>query len=305
MPTVGEEIERRRERKEEEEQIKEQELEYQARLAAAQAFEQQRQRQAKQSRLKALAKQVARKEIKKAVKRRVAAWAARGIASALAAAAPYILPVLAVIAGIFLVIFIIIATIAVLCNPQGWGQNLAAAGVKLSGIISSETCQAFSGLGGVATSIQQGAAGLEACPRVTPPPGVRVECIDCLDMKAVAAEIPISPNSNSLANRNVIDRLRRLVSINQTFRVTEAFCPTAFHQDHDHFNGFSVDINLKPELIGDRAKLAQLYNDAVRLGFSNIICEYATGYLSAFGINCGAVETTTAGHIHMEEPHGH
>lgn len=157
MPTVGEEIERRRERKEEEEQIKEQELAYQARLQQAQALEQQRQQQARQSRLKALAKQVARKEIKKVVKRRVAAWAARGIASALAAAAPYILPVLAVIAGIALVIFIIIATIAVLCNPQGLGQNLAAVGAKFSGIISSETCQAFSGLGGgIASTIEKG-----------------------------------------------------------------------------------------------------------------------------------------------------
>ena len=159
MPTVGEE----KQRHEEELEMREQLYAEQQRARMAHIMEEEEKRRREEqslgARAKAAVKQEAKRRALQALKARLAPVVARAVAVLLG---PEVLTAigiaLLVIIAILLVIFIIVATIAVLCNPQGWGQNLAAAGVKLSGIISSETCEAFSGLSGVGTAIQRGGA---------------------------------------------------------------------------------------------------------------------------------------------------
>jgi hypothetical protein len=134
--------------------------------------EEEEKRRQEQGGARGAVKEAAKRELKRralqALRARLAPMVARAVAVLFG---PEVLTALGiaavVIIAILLVIFIIVATISVLCNPQGLGQNLVSLTANFSGIISSETCQAFSGLsGGISSTIEKGQALFRSSPQV-------------------------------------------------------------------------------------------------------------------------------------------
>ena len=266
------------------------------------------------------ARNAAKRAVKKAVKRTAVRAGAYIASSAVAALAPIWGSIAVVLIIISLLIGFVILTMAVVCNVDTWTGTFARIGSSATyflGFSQSDYCKAFrmKGAQSLVNFIDKGnfpqGPGTQICPADIHPPlrysDMKVDCKDCVDIAVAGVPIkpPPSPGSsdgaNPYANRSLVFRLQRLQEINKDFRVTEAFCPTVPHSSPEHYNGLAVDINLTPNLAGDKARLAKLTNDSVAVGFS-VLCEYPQGYLSNFGIDCGEASTTEGGHLHLEEP---
>ncbi len=298
MATVGEEIERHREEQElaSEEALRQAELERQR-----EEERRRRQRMAQQA-----ARQGIRKQVTKRVKRRVVAAIAETLSALFATIGPYVLATLAIVVVIIGMLFLVAVTLTAYCNAGGWTGRLAQTGSSLSGFLGGpDFCKSLAGFQGIATIIdktQLPPPGGALCPRnIQPPAGYVIDCSNCVDLRTYG--IPVkSVNTNPYADARAAERLVRLLAINQDFWVTEAFCPWVNHEDPKHYTGMAIDVNLQLEFAADKLKLAKLYNDAKSVGFVDVLCEYQSGYLTAYGVSCQIQERTTGGHIHVEEP---
>lgn len=247
---------------------------------------------------------------------RLAATGARAagafVAEAAAAVAPVVLPILLIVAIILGIVFLVLVTLTALCNADNLTGSLARVGSKIaSPIVGADYCDALSGgLGGLVTYFDQGQIpppGGEVCPaNIQPPKGAVIDCRVCINMETRG--IPVKPRppagstdgANPFAHPEAARLLSELLLKNTTWRVTEAFCPVVNHSEAKHYDGQAIDINLKPEYSGDKAKLAQLYLDAKAGGFSTVLCEYPPDYLKDYGVSCVPYGTTQGGHIHLE-----
>ena len=290
MPTVDEELQA-----------------YQEELERQRQVERLKQRRSENTPLN-LVKSAAKNYAKKAVKK-AAVGAARSVA---VAAAPYVLSVVAVLALIVGVVMLILISMTAICNSEGFSGSLARVGSTVGsyvGVLPADVCEKLSGLQGVISFIDRTAvpappvAGLTCPAAIKPPPryDLPVRCIDCVDLRDLG--IPVkAQNTNPYANRALSDRLKRMITEknNNTFQVTEGFCPVVNHASLNHYNGFSVDINLKPGYAGNSGMLRQMILDAQAVGFTSILCEFPVNYLP--GEDCRARSTTRGDHIHIEEP---
>lgn len=279
------------------------------RLAAEQERKQaeRRTREAKYER----GKKVLRYAGKKALKGQIKKQAVRiGIKALL----PYLLPIIAIAAGILFIIFIVLAVLVSLCNADSLKGRLAYTAASVTGLIPDGFCDATSGLGGVVNYIDTAQVppveGEKCSVNIKPPAGSAIDCRTCLNLEQQNPPIPVKPRppagstngANPFADEEMASKLKGLLLVNNTWRVTEAFCPTVNHNSPAHYDGRAVDINLKPEYGDDKAKLARLYIDAKQTGFSKVICEYPENFLKDFGVPCGATEKTAGNHIHIEVP---
>ncbi|MDP3993809.1 MAG: hypothetical protein U1C57_00795 [Candidatus Doudnabacteria bacterium] len=286
-----------------------------------QAYQEELERQREEQRLKQrqtqnsprnLAKSAAKSYVKEAGKKAAKRAVASAATSIAAAAAPYVLPVVAVVVLIGALVFFVLVSLTAICNQEGLSGSLLRVGSTVGsyvGVLPADVCEKLSGLQGVVGFIDRTTvsvppvAGLTCPAAIKPPPryDMQVKCIDCVDLKSLG--IPVkTTNTNPYANRGLGDRLKRMISEknNNTFQVTEAFCPVVNHASPNHYNGFSVDINLKPEYAGNAEILRQMILDAQAVGFVSILCEYPVNYLP--GEDCRARSTTRGDHIHIEEP---
>ena len=266
-----------------------------------------KQRQAQNSPLN-LAKSAAKNYAGKAVKK-AAVSAASGVA---AAAAPHVLPVVAVFLFVGGLVFFVLVSMTAICNQEGLSGSLVQVGSTVGGyvgVLPADICEKLSGFQSVVSFLDRTSvsappvAGLTCPDEIKPPPryDMQVRCTDCVDLKSLG--IPVkTANTNPYANRGLGDRLKRMVTEknNNTFQVTEGFCPVVNHASPNHYNGFAVDINLKPEYAGDKKMLMQMILDAQAVGFTSILCEFPVDYLP--GEDCRARSTTRGDHIHIEEP---
>lgn len=252
-------------------------------------------------------RQLARGQIKKTA----AKVGLRALVGALAGALPEIGLILLIIVLILGVVLIVIITIASICNARGMKGRLAR--TASSYVLPVDVCKAFSGFSSQAADFVDRAevppvGGTYCGADIHPPAAAVMDCATCVNLEdrgipVKARPAPGSTNgANPFADPRMADALARLLSINQTFIITEAYCPTVNHDDPAHYNGTAVDMAPKPQYAGDRAVAAKLYRDVVSLGFANVVCEYPAGYLDAYGITCRQFEQTTGGHIHVHEP---
>lgn len=302
MPTVDEEI-----------------LAYEEELKRRREEERRRREEVKQAArqgVKGAGRSIAGKAVKSAGKKAAIA-AGQATTSLLAASAPFIVPALIAILAIGFVIMIVLITLTASCYSENLGGRLgqfarSAAGVGSLSVMggeggSGEFCDSLRGLRGVVTVLDTGQLpppGGEFCPRnIKPPAGHTIDCKNCVNLEERGIPVKPRPQTNPFADPRITDRLQRLLQVNNTFLITEAFCPTANHDDHDHYNGLAMDLRLKDEFGQDREKLAKLYYDMKNLGFSPVVCEFQAGYLESYGITCKTFEKTIGGHFHIEEPH--
>lgn len=253
-----------------------------------------------------------KRQLEKQVEKKVVKAAARAM---LAGLWPYIIGAIVFIIIFLLVLFIIVGTFVALCNPEGLTGRLAKAGLSFTGVIPQGLCESFGSLGGGAVSyidqVQIPPVGGQTCPsNIKPPSKSIIDCPFCKNIEEPPYNIPVKPRpppgstdgANPFADEEMASKLKGLFLANQTWRVTEAFCPTVNHNSPNHYNGRAVDINLKPEFSQDKQKLARLYFDAKQIGFVNVLCEYPIDFLKEYGVVCAATEKTAGGHIHIEVP---
>jgi len=261
-----------------------------------------------------------------AAKRAAATAAAEGAAvaaeGAVAATGAFV-AALPWIAAALLVIFLIVAifgvttlSVVAVCKSDwisvGGAVYLGLQGATLGQF--GEVCKKLEGLGPVVTSITGfQPSESQLCPAKIKPdenkyPKLIVDCEDCINMENLGIEVKPRPATNPLANRGLANALARVAAKNSTFRVTEGFCPTVNHSSPNHYNGYAVDVDLKPEydsLPRDEkiSLLAKLSQDLLSEGFIKVLCEYPKDY-STGELKCGEATTTIGGHIHAEYPGG-
>jgi hypothetical protein len=210
-----------------------------------------------------------------------------------------------------MIVVIITTTIAAVCTQEGFqGSVIRGTSYVASYGIGVDVCEKFSGFGPIVDMVGNvpQVPQNKVCPaNIRPPdPNFTIECEDCIDL--IQSGIPVKEvNTNSLANRGLVERLSRVISERQntTFRVTEAFCPVVTHNSINHYNGCAVDIALKPEFssrgVAEQKELVQrLVEDVISVGFTSVFCEYDPEFSGPRP--CGRETTTTGGHIHIEEP---
>lgn len=314
MPLLDEWLEEAEERRIQEE--------YQRELARQEELERRRQEERqRRQRVQELLKRQLRERAKRQVAKKGAEVAGRAagraaattIGEALAAAGAAIVDFLVAAAPVILVILIIIGiillvliTIVVLCNQEGWTGHFARiASTAVSFVGLSDVCKAVSGLGGIATTLDRGQippVGGEFCPARVNLNNYLIDCSTCINLNNLGIPVKPPPATNPFVHPSMGARLQRLLAINKTFIITEAFCPTVSHSEPKHYTGKSIDMRLKDEFNNptDKAKLAQLIRDAQGVGFVDILCEYPANFLPGF--KCGGVATTQGSNIHIEEP---
>lgn len=126
------------------------------------------------------------------------------------------------------------------------------------------------------------------------------ECNDCGEFT-----IPVSPNSNNMANQVLTVRLAIAYnnSTNKNWRVTEGWPPTANHRNTCHSNGTCVDINTFPQTTDINA-VSEIYHSVrdadLRPVYELPIGQSCLPYVDR-GVECINVDTSNYSHTFV--PH--
>lgn len=246
----------------------------------------------------------------------VAAEGAAAAASAFVAALPWILAVVLVIVVIAAVLGVTTLSVVAICQSDWFSAGGVAYATLYVGTYGqfASVCEKLEGLGPIVTSITGFQPSEDQlCPSTIKPdrekyPTLLVSCEDCVNLANLGIPVKPPPLTNPLANRGLANRLLPVMTANENFWVTEGFCPTANHNSPNHYNGYAVDINFKPEF-NDLPReqkiplLTKLSRDLLEAGFTRVLCEYPKDH-SSEGLECGAKTTTIGGHIHAEDPNG-
>ena len=129
-------------------------------------------------------------------------------------------------------------------------------------------------------------------------------CTGCVDISTKG--IPYSTGGGLIAGKNtwlqpaLVAKLERLKTLNNNWRVNEAYPPTVDHSSACHFNGGCADIGMMSNQ--SAAELNKLCQAADNAGLTGILNEY-TAYKAADIPNCPAprtYNTTTGGHLHVQ-----
>lgn len=119
-------------------------------------------------------------------------------------------------------------------------------------------------------------------------------------MPLAGSGIPYDKDIGEYVDAGLYAKLLKLASVNNTWRITEAWPPTVKHLSFCHFVGTCVDIGLYHDRLSAKY-LNQLCDDLLANGFS-FINEYSginLNYNTSSCPNSQIFETTTGGNLHI------